>query len=67
MPTAIPCMSAQADEAVRIGPATAAQSYLSIEAILQAAKETGAEAIHPGYGFLSENPEFADACDGGGD
>ena len=54
---------AQADEAVRIGPATAAQSYLSIPAILAAAKQTGAEAIHPGYGFLSENPEFADACD----
>ncbi len=55
-----------ADEAVRIGPATAAQSYLSIPAILAAAKETGAEAIHPGYGFLSENPEFADACDAAG-
>jgi len=44
----------QADEAVRIGPAPAAQSYLSIEAILQAARQTEAEAIHPGYGFLSE-------------
>ena len=53
----------QADEAVRIGPAPAAQSYLSIEAILQAARQTEAEAIHPGYGFLSENPEFADACE----
>ena len=53
---------AQADEAVHIGPAPAAQSYLSIEKILRAAQETGAEAIHPGYGFLSENPDFADAC-----
>ncbi len=57
---------AQADEAVRIGPATAAQSYLSIDAILAAARQTGAEAIHPGYGFLSENPDFADACDAAG-
>ena len=53
---------AQADEAINIGPAPAAQSYLSIETILAAAKETGAEAIHPGYGFLSENAEFSDAC-----
>ena len=57
---------AQADEAVRIGPAPAAQSYLSIDAILQAARETGAEAIHPGYGFLSERPEFAEACEAAG-
>jgi len=57
---------AQADEAVRIGPAPAAQSYLSVEAILQAARETGAEAIHPGYGFLSESAEFADACEAAG-
>ncbi len=54
---------AQADEAINIGPATAAQSYLSIEAILKVAKDTGAEAIHPGYGFLSESAEFADACE----
>jgi len=53
---------ALADEAVRIGPAPAAQSYLSIPAILAAARATGAEAIHPGYGFLSESTEFAEAC-----
>ncbi len=52
----------QADEALCIGPPPAAQSYLSIPAILKAAKETGAEAIHPGYGFLSENAKFAEAC-----
>jgi len=52
----------QADQSIRIGPPPAAQSYLSIPAILKAAKETKAEAIHPGYGFLSENAEFAEAC-----
>ena len=52
----------QATEAVAIGPAPAAQSYLKVDAILEAAKAAGAEAIHPGYGFLSENPDFAEAC-----
>jgi urea carboxylase len=52
----------QADEAVCIGPPPATHSYLSIPAILKAAKETRAEAIHPGYGFLSENAKFAEAC-----
>ena len=51
-----------ADRAVRIGAAPAAQSYLSAPAVLAAARETGAEAIHPGYGFLSENHTFAAAC-----
>ena len=57
---------ALADRAVRIGPAPAAQSYLSGEAILQAARETGAEAIHPGYGFLAESHAFAASCAGAG-
>ncbi len=53
---------ALADEAVRLGPGPAAHSYLAQAAILAAARSTGSEAIHPGYGFLSENAEFADAC-----
>ncbi len=55
-----------ADEAVHIGPAAAAESYLVIEKIINACKETGAEAVHPGYGFLSENQTFADALDAAG-
>jgi acetyl-CoA carboxylase biotin carboxylase subunit len=51
-----------ADEAVNIGPPPAGKSYLNIEALIEAAKETGAEAIHPGYGFLAENARFAAAC-----
>lgn len=57
---------AQADEAVCIGPAPAEQSYINVEAVLAAAKKTGAGAIHPGYGFLSENAEFAEACEAAG-
>ncbi|OYX67287.1 MAG: urea carboxylase [Sphingomonadales bacterium 32-64-17] len=57
---------AQADAAVCIGPAAAAESYLNVPAIIAAAKETGATMIHPGYGFLAENAEFAEACEAAG-
>ncbi|MFZ9492738.1 MAG: acetyl/propionyl/methylcrotonyl-CoA carboxylase subunit alpha [Burkholderiaceae bacterium] len=52
-----------ADEAYRIGPAEPSESYLHIDAIIQLAKRLGVDAIHPGYGFLSENPRFAKACE----
>ena len=56
----------EADAAVAIGPAPASESYLKIEAILDAARSTGAEAVHPGYGFLSENAGFAEAVEAAG-
>ena len=56
----------EADEAVLIGPAPARESYLSVERVLEAARRTGARAIHPGYGFLSENWRFAKACEEAG-
>ena len=55
-----------ADEAVRIGPAPVSESYLKADRIIQAAKATGAEAVHPGFGFLSENPEFVEAVEAAG-
>ena len=55
-----------ADEAVRVGGAPAAESYLVLDNILEAAKKTGAQAVHPGYGFVSENPAFAEALAGTG-
>ncbi|PSL58576.1 acetyl-CoA/propionyl-CoA carboxylase, biotin carboxylase, biotin carboxyl carrier protein [Saccharothrix carnea] len=55
-----------ADEAVRIGPASARESYLSVERIIEAALASGAQAVHPGYGFLAENAEFARACEKAG-
>ncbi|MGK0374509.1 MAG: geranyl-CoA carboxylase alpha subunit [Arenicella sp.] len=57
---------ATADESIALGGLTATQSYLSIEKVINAAKQSGADAIHPGYGFLSENTDFAAACDKAG-
>ena len=56
----------EADEAARIGPAPVSDSYLNVAAIIDAAKRTGADAVHPGYGFLSENDGFASACQDAG-
>src|ERR687886_2894470 len=55
-----------ADEAYHIGPAPSSESYLRIERIVETAKRCGADAIHPGYGFLSENAEFVRACEAAG-
>ncbi|MGZ5340331.1 MAG: biotin carboxylase N-terminal domain-containing protein, partial [Solirubrobacterales bacterium] len=56
----------EADEAFMVGPPPAPESYLKVEKILEVAQQAGAEAIHPGYGFLAENAPFAEACEGAG-
>ena len=55
-----------ADDAVLIGPAPVGESYLDMDRILKAVKDSGAQAVHPGYGFMSENAAFAEACDKAG-
>ena len=65
-PTATRCMCAMADEAVHIGPSPAAQSYIVIDKIMDAMRRPGAEAVHPGYGFLSENARLRRGAGGGG-
>ena len=55
-----------ADEAICIGPAKSSRSYLDIPAVISAAEITNVDAIHPGYGFLSENPDFAEVCETSG-
>ncbi|MBC7378998.1 MAG: urea carboxylase, partial [Burkholderiaceae bacterium] len=57
---------AMADESVCIGPASVAASYLVTARLIEAARQTGAQAIHPGYGFLSENGDFVEACEAAG-
>src|SRR5438876_98430 len=56
----------EADDAIRIGPASARESYLAIDRVIAAARETRAELVHPGYGFLAEDPDFARAVDAAG-
>src|SRR4051812_21801815 len=57
---------AAADRSMHIGPAAALESYLSIERLMDAVRRSGADAVHPGYGFLSQNPSFAAACESAG-